>query len=456
MRKLVWAALFLTAAPVVAQESAETDGSDEIVLLTQAQLEELLAPVALYPDTILIQILVGATAPDDVRSADALISENTDTTPEDLKPIIEAEGYDASVEVLAETFPSVVTGMANHMDWTQAVGIAMINQTDDVMNTVQVLRDQAIEAGALIETAEGEQVPDEVPQVVSRDASENVVIVPSDPEVVYVPQYDPQIVYVEDNDDPNWDDWLVSGLFIWGAFTIIDDIFDDDDDWYGYWGCRNCGGWNDGPIIWNPDVDIDIDGDVNIGNWNGERFNGGHPNIDRDGDIQIGDRTINNVNIDTGDNTLVRRDGDRVGNGNQDFSIGGDHITNIKENGGDRENIDLVGASTRPDSDDVNRDAMRENLSEQTGAQDISRSETAAAVAGATAGAAALKDRGETAKAPVQRPVASKKPAPKAQANAASVKAKPAVSKQSTGSRAKAASSRGGGKMQAKGGGRQK
>lgn len=224
---------------VFAQETEEAEASGDLVVLTQAQLEELLAPIALYPDTLLIQILVGATSSEDVTAANALLTENPNASPEDLKPLIAEASFDASVEVLTQTFPSVIAGMAYHLDWTQAVGIAMINQTDDVMDTVQLLRDQAIQAGALIETPEGKEVPEEVPQVVSRDANDNVFIVPSDPEVVYVPQYDPEIIYVESDDDSGWDNWLVSGLFVWGAFTIIEDIFDDDDDWFGYWGCRN-------------------------------------------------------------------------------------------------------------------------------------------------------------------------------------------------------------------------
>lgn len=76
-----------------------------------------------------------------------------------------------------------------------------------------------------------------------------------------MPQYDPQVIYVDDGGA----DVLTTALVTFGMFVLIDEIFDDDDHWHGYWGCRNCGGWGGGPIIINPDIDIDIDGDVHIG-----------------------------------------------------------------------------------------------------------------------------------------------------------------------------------------------
>ncbi|AXI44741.1 hypothetical protein C1J03_01060 [Sulfitobacter sp. SK012] len=259
---LVFAIVF--GAPIAQAQTDENtaeqdapEASDE-EMLTQTELENLVAPVALYPDTLLIQILVAATVPIEVVKSDRLLAENKDAEPEIIKAAIEAEEYDPSVEVLATAFPDVIADMATHIEWTETMGDAMLAQSDDVMVAVQTMRTQAINSGALIS---GEE------QVVEVTEEETVIIQPTNPETVYVPQYDPQVVYVQDNNNNNGvSDALVTGAVVFGTVALIDAIFDDDDDWNNYWGCRNCGGWGGRPIYRNPDIDIDVDGNVNIGN----------------------------------------------------------------------------------------------------------------------------------------------------------------------------------------------
>jgi hypothetical protein len=259
--KPVLLALLMAAAPSVqAQTStetapAETETADAQELLTQTELENLVAPVALFPDTLLIQILVAATVPMEIIKSDRLLAGSEGVDPDLLKETIEAEDYDPSVEVLATAFPEVISEMATHIEWTETMGDAMLVQSDDVMTAVQTMRTQAVNTGALVS---GEQ------QVVEVEDDDTVIIQPADPEVVYVPQYDPQVVYAQNNNVVG--DAIVTGAIVFGTFALIDAIFDDDDDWNNYWGCRNCGGWGGGPIYRNPDIDIDVDGNVNIGN----------------------------------------------------------------------------------------------------------------------------------------------------------------------------------------------
>lgn len=257
-------------SPVMAQDATEEAAAQETVasvtedgLLTEAALDKLMAPVALYPDTLLIQVLVAATYPLDVVKGERFLAES-ELEGDDLKAAITEEGWDDSVAVLATAFPEVLTKMGDHVDWTETVGDAMLAQTDDVQASIQRLRDQAIQTGALISTDEQlvETVDDEV------------VIAPADPEVVYVPEYEPEVVYAQDSGSDLGDALLTGGL-IFGSAILINEIFDDDDDWDDYWGCRNCGGWGGGPIVRDPDIDIDVDGNVNIGN-----------------DINIGDGSI--------------------------------------------------------------------------------------------------------------------------------------------------------------------
>ncbi|GAB5436376.1 DUF3300 domain-containing protein [Falsiruegeria mediterranea] len=305
--------------PLIAQDTSDTAQAEASAdqeaqtLLTQDELQELVGPVALYPDTLLIQVLVAATYPLEVVKADRFVQDNKEA--EDLETQIEAQGWDESVTVLATAFPDVLADMAVHVEWTETIGTAMLAQDDDVMAAVQDMRKIAEDAGTL--TSGDEQTVE-----VTQDAGEETIIIqPTDPEVVYVPQYEPETVYVDDGSDVG--DAVVAGLITFGTVALISEIFDDDDHWNDYWGCRNCGGWNGNPIIRNPDIDIDIDGDVNIG--------------DRD-----------NIGWDPGDE---RRDKAR---------------DEIGKRRGD-------GATTMPVKKPDRGDEMRQRLSKETGAADISR-----------------------------------------------------------------------------------
>lgn len=323
-------AAFLTSVPIsaYAQSTEEAEEVSEDALLTQAELENLVAPVALYPDTLLIQILVASTNPMELVKADRLLTVNADEPEEVTKAAIEAEGWDESVEVLAVAFPEVIQDMAIHIEWTEAMGNAMLAQSDDVMVAVQTMRMQAINAGSLI-TNEA--------QTVEVTEEEDVIIQPADSQEVYVPTYDPEVVYVDNSNTLG--DTFAAGLVLFGTVALIDEIFDDDDDWDDYWGCRNCGGWGGGPIYRDPDIDIDIDGNVNIGN-----------------DINIGNRPDRRP-----DGGWKPRQGDR--------DRAKEKIANRRDDNG----------KTRlpVNKKDSRADALRRDLSKQSGAPDISRERSA-------------------------------------------------------------------------------
>jgi len=357
----------LAASEALGQSGTATDPNqletaEDLGLLTQAELETLVAPVALYPDTLLIQILVAATQPLEVVKADRFLLTNADTDPEALKAGIEAEAWDPSVEVLAVGFPDVIGDMAQHIEWTETMGAAMEAQTDDVMAAVQTMRNQAINTGALIS---GEE------QVVEVDSDENVVIAPTNPEVVYVPQYDPAVVY--DNSAANA---LAGAAIGFGTFLLIDSIFDDDDDWNDYWGCRNCGGWGGGPIYRNPDIDIDIDGNVNIGN------------------------VIGSGNIGDGDG--LRPDGG--------WAPDPDRRDDARDKIAEKRNPG--GATTlpiaRPPS---NTDALRDRLSGASGAADIARPGVAATLPAVTRPGGGSSERLPQLDRPSARPADAKRDA---------------------------------------------
>ncbi|HET9069963.1 MAG TPA: DUF3300 domain-containing protein [Amaricoccus sp.] len=273
---------------VVTEETAATAEDDG--LLGEEELDELVAPIALYPDSLLTQVLVAATYPLDLVKADRFIADNPDLSDKDRATRAEAESWDASVQVLAGGFPSVVQKMAADLDWTQGLGDAMLAQTDDVLDAVQRQRARAAAVGNL-ETNEAQTV---------EETDGEISIAPAQPDVVYVPQYDATTTYTTPYTQPaviiqddSWSNVVTTGAIAFGSALLIDEIFDDDDDWDNYWHDDDFDiDWDEGDL--RPNRDIDINGDVNIDrdrirNVDRDRVN----NVDRDQvRARVGDRDV--------------------------------------------------------------------------------------------------------------------------------------------------------------------
>lgn len=272
------AAIFLVAlgaSAVVAQESGPAAVPVEAEPLLAAEaLDELVAPVALYPDALLTQVFVAATYPLEVVKADRWADENAALEGEARAEAADAQGWDPSVAVLAAGFPTVLARMEEDLDWTEALGDALLAQPDDVLDAVQRQRARADALGNL-ESNAAQTV------TVEGDA---ISIAPANPEVVYVPAYDPSLAYSQsasaapviatDPADEGWSDgaMIATGVIGFGAGMIVNEIFDDDDDdWGGYWRGPPRVDWDDGNFYPRPGrPNVDIGGDVNI-------------NVDRDG-----------------------------------------------------------------------------------------------------------------------------------------------------------------------------
>ena len=151
---------------------------------TPEQLQQLVAPIALYPDSLVAQILAAATFPEQVVEADRWVQAHPDLKGQALGQAVDQQPWDPSVKALT-AFPSVLGNMDKNISWTSSLGDAYYNQQQDVMNAVQVMRQRAEQAGNLKSTPQ---------QTVSNEGSD-VVIQPTNPDVVYVPAYDPWAVY---------------------------------------------------------------------------------------------------------------------------------------------------------------------------------------------------------------------------------------------------------------------
>ncbi len=150
------------------------------VALTPAQIDQLVAPIALYPDPLLAQIFPAATYPQDLAAAQQWLQAYPNVTEDD----IQAQNWDPSIKALIH-YPTVLQWMTQNMDWTAALGAAFLNQQQDVMASVQRLRAQALADGSLKST----------PQQLVINDNGVIQIEPANPDTICVPQYDPNAVY---------------------------------------------------------------------------------------------------------------------------------------------------------------------------------------------------------------------------------------------------------------------
>jgi len=220
-----------TPAPVVAAKE------------TAAQLQQIVAPIALYPDALVAQILAAATYPDQVVEADRWMQQHPDLKGDQLGQEVDKQSWDPSVKALAE-FPSVLANMDKNLSWTSSLGDAYINQQQDVMNAVQALRKAAKKAGNLNST----------PQENVTQQGQTIVIAPSNPEIVYVPEYDPWVVY--GTPLVAWPGWYwYPGLFV-PAPGILFGVGYPIGFFGGFgWGWNNWGSdWHHRTIIYNRNV----------------------------------------------------------------------------------------------------------------------------------------------------------------------------------------------------------
>src|SRR5262245_55447397 len=252
--------LALASAPQLlrAADTAESQAAAaQPQLLDAAQLDQLVAPIALYPDPLLAQVLMASTYPLEVVQADRFAKTNKKLKGDKLKQALDQQNWDASVKELVST-PTVLATMNDQLEWTQKLGDAVLAQQADLMDAIQRLRAKA-QANGKLETTKQQTV------TVTQQAGHQQVISiePTSPEVVHVPYYDPGVVYGEWSYPeyppyyyPPPSGYIVGGAIAtglaWGAaYAVGREIWDDID-------------WNHGDINIDVDRNIDIDRNVNV------------------------------------------------------------------------------------------------------------------------------------------------------------------------------------------------
>ena len=244
--------------------------------MTADQLDTLVAPIALYPDALVAQVLAAASYPDEVAFADDWLAQNQTLTGSALTQQVDQQSWDPSVKALTQ-FPSVLHDLAKNLSWTSSLGQAFTNQQSDVLAAVQVMRAKAQAAGALKSS----------PQIkVVQQGPQTIVIEPANSSVVYVPQYNPAVVYGAPLFVPAYTPPVAvaagvsfgTGVAIGAAFGgggFVGGGFGGGAAWgFGAWGCNWGGGGGGGNINYNHNTYINrtvINRNSNNNNNNGNR-----------------------------------------------------------------------------------------------------------------------------------------------------------------------------------------
>jgi hypothetical protein len=249
---------FNVVSPVVsAQEESKQVFSKE-------ELEQVLAPIALYPDSLIAQILMASTYPLEVVQAERWAKQNKDLKGDALTAALEKQQWDPSVKSLVN-FPQVLAMMSEKLDITQRLGDAFLAQQKEVMDTIQILRKKAEAQGNLKTTKEQ--------KVIVEKETQTIVIEPANPQVVYVPTYNPVVVYgawpyPAYPPYPYYPPSYVPGAAVWGfaAGVAVGAAWG-----YAWGGCN----WRGGDVDVNVMRNANINNNINRGNYARQQPAGG-------------------------------------------------------------------------------------------------------------------------------------------------------------------------------------
>jgi len=233
-----------TAPPAAPPPAAAAEPGPPPGAATPQELQELVSPIALYPDVLVAQILAGSTYPTQVVEADRWLKQNPNLTGDQLANQVNQQEWDPSIKSLTQ-FPTVLQTMNDNLAWTSDLGEAYYNQPADVMNAIQALRNMAVNAGTLKSTAQ-QQVELQPPPPAAQGSmqpsvQQTVIIQPAQPNTVYVPQYNPTTAYGAPVAAPpgySGSDLLLTGVLSFGAGILLGSLINNGNNnwncgWYG-------------------------------------------------------------------------------------------------------------------------------------------------------------------------------------------------------------------------------
>ena len=290
------------------QAQAEAPPATSYASPTPDQLYQLVAPIALFPDNLLAQVLAASTFPDQVSAAYQWMQQNSGLKGAQLMQTVNEQPWDPSVKGLTQ-FPDVLQQMSSNLSWTSSLGDAYFNIPQSVMNAVQVMRQRAQQAGTLqsnqqqtvsVEkqapaSAPPAQASSGQPQVtVVQPPAQTIVIQPAQPEVVYVPTYNPTTVYgapVAAYPGYSTGEMVATSLLSFGVGIAVGAAMSNSCCGWGWnsWGA----GWNNSTVVYNRNTYISNSNTfVNRNNYN---RNANYNNVNRN-NINANNINANNIN----------------------------------------------------------------------------------------------------------------------------------------------------------------
>ena len=212
----------------------------QAVLQSPEQLQQLVAPIALYPDPLIGQILAAATYPTEVIDAGKWMQQHEGLTGDALAREVDQQSWDPSVKALTQ-FPAVLANMDQNIAWTSELGDAYVNQQHDLTQAVQTMRQRAMSAGTLKST----------PQETVTTADDTIDIESASTDLVYVPEYDPWVAYgMPLAVFPGWSPYpglYLSSPGIGFGLGIGVGLFAGHAWGWNHWGCD----WHHGGVVYN-------------------------------------------------------------------------------------------------------------------------------------------------------------------------------------------------------------
>ncbi len=277
---------------------------------TADELYQMVAPIALFPDNLVAQVLAASTYPDQITAANTWLKQNSTLKGDQLTQAVDKQPWDVSVKGLTQ-FSDVLNQMATNLAWTSALGDAYVNVPQDVMNAVQVMRQRAQQAGNLKSNSQqnvtvDNQAPATAPApaaapqpIIVQAQPQTIIIQPAQPQVVYVPTYNPTVVYgapVAVYPGYSTGDIVAASVISFGVGIAVGAIIANNSH-YGWgwnsWGC----GWHSSTVIYNHNTYISNSNTfVNRNNYYNRNVNNVHVNNTNVNNINRNNVNRNNVN----------------------------------------------------------------------------------------------------------------------------------------------------------------
>ena len=256
---LVWTQIVLFS-PLDARAQANGDATNPGP--SADELHQLVAPIALYPDSLVGQIFAASQYPTQIVEAQRWMETNSGLSAAQVAQGANSQSWDASVKSLT-AFPKVLNDMNTNLSWTSALGEAYYSDPQGVLQAVQVMRAQAKAAGTLQSTS----------QQKVETQGQTIIIQPADPQVIYVPQYNPTVAYgapVAAYPGYTSSDLALTGVLAFGAGVAVGALINSSDGWgNNNWGCN----WHGGNVSYNHNVYVSNTNNYrkwnnNSNNWN--------------------------------------------------------------------------------------------------------------------------------------------------------------------------------------------